>query len=151
MFAILSLVLSIGGVVQVGQVPGFGIFLKSASRLLPDGWVGRNSFGKRYHFWAFQLELDILGTKNFGIGPVIKKLQPFEVGWFLENPEMPRLCRRKSRKNQDKMSKKSPNISLKKWYFPNFAMMTGGINSRTWRGVRQNRLNGNNLCIFPIR
>ena len=71
--------------VQVGQVPGFGIFLKSASRLLPDGWVGPTSFDNRCHFRAFQLELDTLGTKNFGISPVVKKLQLFEVGRILEN------------------------------------------------------------------
>ena len=28
----------------------------------------------------FQLELDTLGTKNFEIGTVVKKLQLFEVG-----------------------------------------------------------------------
>ena len=72
--------------VQVGQVPGFWIFLKSASRLLPDGWVGFTSFDNRCHFRAFQLELDTLGTKNFGIGPVVKELQLFEVGRILENP-----------------------------------------------------------------
>ena len=75
-----------GGVVQVDQVPGFWIFLKSASRLLPGGWVEFTSFHNRCHFRAFQLELDTLGTKNFGIGPVVKKLRLFEVGQILENP-----------------------------------------------------------------
>ena len=70
---------------QVGQVPGFGIFLKSASRLLPDGWVGLNISGCRRHFRAFQLELDILGTKNFGVGSVVTKLQPLEIGRIFEN------------------------------------------------------------------
>ena len=48
----------------------------------------------------FQLELDILDTKNFEIGPVVKKLQLFEVGLILvtskkfkqksnENPPIP--------------------------------------------------------------
>ena len=60
-------------------------FLKSASRLLPDGWVGFTSFDNRCHFRAFQIELDTLGTKNFGIGPVVKELQVFEVGRILEN------------------------------------------------------------------
>ena len=68
------------GVVQVGQVPGLGIFLKSASRLLPDGWVGLEIFGCRCDFRAFQLELDILGTKNIEIGSVGTKLQLYEVG-----------------------------------------------------------------------
>ena len=74
-------------VVQVGQAPGFGISPKSASRLLPDGWVGPTSFDNRFHFRAFQLELDTLtlGLKNFGIRPVVKKLQLFEVGRILEN------------------------------------------------------------------
>ena len=71
--------------VQVGQVARFGIFLKSASRLVPDGWVGPQKSSGRCHFWAFQLELDILGTKNFGIGSVVTKLQPFELGRILVN------------------------------------------------------------------
>ena len=58
----------------------FWIFLKSASRLLPNGWVELKSAGCRGHFRTFQLELDILDTKNFGNGPVVKKLQPLEVG-----------------------------------------------------------------------
>ena len=74
----------IAGVVQVGQAPGFGISPKFASRLLPDGWVGLNISGCRYHFRTFQLELDILGTQNFGIGSVVTKLQPLEVGRILE-------------------------------------------------------------------
>ena len=68
------------GVVQVGQVPRFFIFLKSASRLVPDGWVGPKSSGDRCHFWTFQLELDILDTKNIGIGSVDTKLRLLEVG-----------------------------------------------------------------------
>ena len=32
----------------------------------------------------FQLELDTLGTKNFEIGTVVKKLQMFEVGQILK-------------------------------------------------------------------
>ena len=64
----------------------FGIFLKSASRLVPDGWVGPTSFDNRCYFRTFQLELDILDTKNFGIGPVVKELQLFAVGRILENP-----------------------------------------------------------------
>ena len=75
---------SLAGVVQVGQVPGLGFFLKSASRLLPDGWVGLKISGCKYHFRAFQVELNILGTKNFEIGSVVKKLQSFEVGRILE-------------------------------------------------------------------
>ena len=68
------------GVVHIGQVARFGIFLKSASRLVPDGWVGLKSFGYRCHFRAFQLELDTLDTQNIGNGPVVEELQPFEVG-----------------------------------------------------------------------
>ena len=63
----------------------FGIFLKSASRLLPDGWVELKSAGCRGYFRTFQLELDILDTKNFGIGSVVKKLQLLEVGRISEN------------------------------------------------------------------
>ena len=63
----------------------FGIFLKSASRLLPDGWVELKSAGCRGHFRTFQFELDILDTKNFGIGSVVKKLQLLEVGRISEN------------------------------------------------------------------
>ena len=54
-------------------------FLKSASGLVPDGWVGLNSFGYRCHFRAFQLELDTLDTQNIGNGSVVAKLQLFEV------------------------------------------------------------------------
>ena len=68
------------GVVHIGQVARFGIFLKSASRLVPDGWVGLKSFGYRCHFRAFQLELATLDTQNIGNGPVVEELQPFEVG-----------------------------------------------------------------------
>ena len=68
------------GVVQVGQVARFGIFLKSASRWVPDGWVGLIISSYRCYFRTFQLGLDILGTKNVGNGPVVEKLQPFEVG-----------------------------------------------------------------------
>ena len=56
--------------------PGFSL----ASGLVPDRWVERKSSGYRCHFRAFQLELDNLGTKNFEIGSVVKKLQPFGVG-----------------------------------------------------------------------
>ena len=75
-----------GGVVRVDQIPGFGIFLKSASRLVSDEWIGLKSSSCRCHFWTFQLELDILDTKDIDIGSVDTKLQLFEVGWFLENP-----------------------------------------------------------------
>ena len=63
------------GVVHIGQAARFGIFLKSASRLVPDGWVGLKSFGYRCHFRAFQLELDTLDTQNIGNGPVVEELQ----------------------------------------------------------------------------
>ena len=72
--------------VQVGQAPGFGIFPKSASRLVGDGWVGPTGFGYRCHFRTNQLELDILDTQNFGNGPVVEELRLFEVGRILENP-----------------------------------------------------------------
>ena len=65
------------------------IFLKSASRLLPDGWVELKISGCRYHFRTFQLELDTLGTKNFEIATVVKKLQMFEVGRILKIREIP--------------------------------------------------------------
>ena len=74
-----------GGVVQVGQAPGFGIFPKSASRLVGDGWVGPTGFGYRCHSRTNQLELDIL-DQNFGNGPVVEELRLFEVGRILENP-----------------------------------------------------------------
>ena len=54
-------------------------FVKSASRLLPDGWVGLKSLGYRCHFRAFQLELNILDTRNFGNGSAVQTLQLFEV------------------------------------------------------------------------
>ena len=75
---------SVDGVVHIDQVGRFGIFLKSASRLVPDGWVGLKSFGYRCHFRAFQLELDTLDTQNIGNGPVVAKLQPFGVGKISE-------------------------------------------------------------------
>ena len=68
------------GVVHIDQAARFGIFLKSASRLVPDGWVGLKSFGYRCHFRAFQLELATLDTQNIGNGPVVEELQPLEVG-----------------------------------------------------------------------
>ena len=55
-------------------------FLKSASRLVSDEWVGLKSSSGRCHFWTFQLELDILDTKDIDIGSVDTKLQLFEVG-----------------------------------------------------------------------
>ena len=55
----------------------FGIFQKSASGLVPDGWVELRNFSNRYHFRTFQLELDNVGTKKFKIGSVVKKLQPY--------------------------------------------------------------------------
>ena len=58
--------------------------MKSASRLLPDGWVGLKSSGYRCHFRAFQLELDIISTKNFENGSVVQKLQLFEVARISE-------------------------------------------------------------------
>ena len=41
--------------------------------------------GYRYHFWAFQLELNRLGSKNFAIGSVVAKLQSIVFGEILEN------------------------------------------------------------------
>ena len=60
-------------------------FLKSASRLVPDGWVELKSFGYRCDFRAFQIKLDILDTQDFGNGPVVEELQPFEVGAISKN------------------------------------------------------------------
>ena len=68
----------------IGQITVFEISPKFVSRLLPDGWVGLKSSDCRCHFRTFQLELDFVGIKNFGIGSVAKKLQPFEVGWIWE-------------------------------------------------------------------
>ena len=68
------------GTVHIGQVTSFQIFLKFASRLLPDGWVELTISSCRYYFQTFQLELDILGIKNFETGSVVEKLQIFEVG-----------------------------------------------------------------------
>ena len=58
--------------------------IKLTSRLVSDGWVEQKIPGYRYHFQEFQLELDTLGTKNFGIGSVGAKLHPCEVRCFLE-------------------------------------------------------------------
>ena len=77
------------GMVHIGPVASSGIFRKFASRLLPDGWVELKISGCRYHFRTFQLELDTLGTKNFEIGTVVKKLQMFEVGRILKIREIP--------------------------------------------------------------
>ena len=68
------------------KVARFGIFLKSTSGLVPDGRVGLIKSSCRYHFRTFQLELDILDTKNIGNGSVVTKLQPLEVGQISENP-----------------------------------------------------------------
>ena len=68
------------GVVHIGQAASFEIFLKSASRLVPDGWVGLKRSSDRCHFWTFELELDTLDVKNIGIGSVGTKLQLCEVG-----------------------------------------------------------------------
>ena len=57
--------------------PDSGFFWKSASRLVPDGWVELKSFGYRCDFRAFQIKLDILDTQNFGNSPVVEELQPF--------------------------------------------------------------------------
>ena len=47
--------------------------------------MGRNpNSSDRCHFWAFQLELDILDTRNIGNGPVGTKLQPLELGRISE-------------------------------------------------------------------
>ena len=54
--------------------------IRFALQLLPDGWVELKISGCRCYFRTFQLELDNLGTKNFEIGSVAEKLQPFEVG-----------------------------------------------------------------------
>ena len=75
------------GVVHIGQAARFGIFRKSASRLVPDEWVGLTGFGYRCHFRAFQLELDTLDTQNIGNGPVVEELQPLEVGRISEIPQ----------------------------------------------------------------
>ena len=71
------------GVVHIDQVANFMIFLKCTSRLLSDRCVELKISGCRCHFRVFQIELDTLGTKNFGIGSVVEKLQLFEVGWII--------------------------------------------------------------------
>ena len=69
---------------HIGQVARFGIFLKSASRLVPDGWVERKISVTDVIFERFSSSQNLtLGTKNFEIGPLVKKLQPFEVGRIL--------------------------------------------------------------------
>ena len=70
---------------QVGLVVSFGIFMKFASGLLPDGWVELKGSGCRCDFRTNQLELDILDTKNFGIGSVGAKLQPLKDDNKIEN------------------------------------------------------------------
>ena len=121
------------GVVHIGQVARFGIFLKSASGLVPDGWVELKSFGYRCDFRAFQIKLDILDTQNFGNRPVVEELQPFEVGVISKNPEIPRLCRRKSMENQGKMSKKSSKILIQ-------LSIRASFFSLSWKGVVKNSL-----------
>ena len=68
----------------VGQ-PGF--LLKIASRLPSGEGVDLIRGGYRCHFWAFQLELNRLGSKNFAIGSVVAKLQSIVFGEILENFE----------------------------------------------------------------
>ena len=70
-------VLTWHGVVHIGQVARFWIFLKFASRLLPENLSEMEVHNCRCHFRAFQLELAILGTENIGNGPVVAKLQLF--------------------------------------------------------------------------
>ena len=101
---------SLRGVVQMVQVPGFWIFLKTASRLVPDGWVEIKISGCRCDFWSFQLELDILRTKNIEIGSVDTKLQLFKVGRFFEKSGNPKAVSEKINGKSRKMSKKSSNI-----------------------------------------
>ena len=84
------------GVMHIGQVTSLGIFLKLTSRLIPGGWVERKISGCRYHFRTFQLELDNLGTKNFEIGSVVKKLQPFEVDEMLAKYNLNGCCTKKN-------------------------------------------------------
>ena len=73
--------------VHIDLVGQLGFFVKVATRLVPEGWVEHKISGYRCHFRAFQFELDNLGTKNFEIGSVIKKLQPFEVDEILVKSE----------------------------------------------------------------
>ena len=73
-------------------------FLKSASRLLPDGWVGLKSSGYRCHFRAFQLKLFILDTRNVGNGSIVQKLQLFEVARISEFFGRPEIKRQYSNK-----------------------------------------------------
>ena len=65
----------------VGQ-PGF--LLKIASRLPSGEGVDLIRGGYRYHFWAFQLELNRIGSKNFANGSIVAKLQTLKVGEILE-------------------------------------------------------------------
>ena len=89
---------------QISRVPGSYQSVKYPSHLVPDGWVEIKISGCRCHFRAFQLELDILGTKNIEIGSVGTKLQLFKVGNILEKSKNPRLCLKKSIENYEKMS-----------------------------------------------
>ena len=61
------------------------IFQNCDSHLLPGEGVERKISGYRCHFFTFQLELDNLGTKNFEISSVVKKIpvRLFEVGEIL--------------------------------------------------------------------
>ena len=72
----------------VGQ-PGF--LLKIASRLPSGEGVDLIRGGYRCHFWAFQLELNRIGSKNFAIGSVVAKLQSIVFGEILENPSLDEL------------------------------------------------------------
>ena len=55
-------------------------FQKTTKRLAHENLSEIEVHNCRCHFRAFQPELDIVDTKNFEIGSVVKKLQPFEVG-----------------------------------------------------------------------
>ena len=53
-------------------------FQKNTKRLAPENLSEIVVHNCRYHFCAFQPELDIVDTKNFEIGSVVAKLQLFE-------------------------------------------------------------------------
>ena len=52
----------------------FEIFLKFASRLVPEGWVELKISGCRYYFWTFELKLNILRAHDGDSGVRVRVL-----------------------------------------------------------------------------
>ena len=79
--------LPIAGVVHIRSGGSTWIFAENRFTFALGEGVDLIRGGYRCHFWAFQLELNRLGSKNFAIGSVVAKLQSIVFGEILENFE----------------------------------------------------------------